>query len=181
MTSPKTRKVRLWRPPGEDTRLPGVATWDRSQPDQNPGHHQHDAPAVSQRRPTTDRQIGRPQQIHFQVRRAKPTFPQNASRRKRLRMRTKASGGLRFTKAAPIRAGDSYKPQPFATPVALHRSFTACGQRSAGSRTGQKGHDQTVSSLLRLRSAHDIQMQHDRTRKNRLRSRYGFAQTAPLF
>jgi hypothetical protein len=181
MTSPKPRKVRLRRPPGEDTGLPSVAPRDQSQPDQNPGHHQHDAPAVSQRRPTTDRQIGRLQQIHFQVSRAKPTFPQNALRRKRLRMGTRASGGLRFTKAAPVRAGDSYKPKPFATPVALRRSFTARGQRSAGSRIGQRGHDQTVSSLLLLRSAHDIQKQHDRTGKIRLRSRYGFAQTAPLF
>jgi hypothetical protein len=41
--------------------LPGVAPRDRSQPDQNPGYHQHDASAVSQRRPTSDRKIGRPQ------------------------------------------------------------------------------------------------------------------------
>jgi hypothetical protein len=43
------------------------------------------------------------------------------------------------------------------------------------------GHDHAVSSLLRLRSTHDIQMQHDGTGKNRLRSCYGFAQVAPLF
>jgi hypothetical protein len=49
--------MRLRRTPGEDIGLPGVAPRDRSQPDQNPGHHQHDAPAVSQRRPTTDMQI----------------------------------------------------------------------------------------------------------------------------
>jgi hypothetical protein len=60
-TLPKPREVHLRRLPGENTGLPGVTPWDRSQPDQNPGHHQHDAPAVSQRRPTTDRQIGRPQ------------------------------------------------------------------------------------------------------------------------
>jgi hypothetical protein len=48
---------------------------DRGQPNQDPGYHQHDASAVNQRRPTPDRQIGRPQQIHFQVRRAKPTLP----------------------------------------------------------------------------------------------------------
>jgi hypothetical protein len=51
----------------------------------------------------------------------------------------------------------------------------------AGPGAGQRGHDQTVSSLLRLRSAHDIQMQHDGSGKNRLRSCYGFAQVAPLF
>jgi hypothetical protein len=181
MTSLKPRKVHLQRSLGEDTGLPGVAPWDRSQPDQDPGHHQHDATAVSQRHPTTDRQIGRPQQIHFQVRRAKSTLPQNAMRRKRLRMGTRASSGLRFTKAAPVRAGDSYKPQPLATPVALRRSFTARGQRSAGPGVGQRGHDQTLSSLLRLRSAHDIQMQHDGTGKNRLRSCYVFTQIAPLF
>jgi hypothetical protein len=96
-------------------------------------------------------------------------------------MGTRASGGLRFTKAAPVRAGDSYKPQPLATPVALRRSFAAHGQHRAGSRARQRGHDQAVSSLLRLRSTHDIQMQHDRTGKNRLTSRYGFAQVAPLF
>jgi hypothetical protein len=79
-TSPKPRKVRLRRSRGEDTGIPGVAPRNRSQPDQNTGHHQHDAPAVSQRCPTTDRQIGRPQQIHLQIRRAKPTFPQNATR-----------------------------------------------------------------------------------------------------
>jgi hypothetical protein len=181
VTLPKPRKVRLRRPLGEDTGLPGVAPRDRSQPDQNPGHRQHDAPVVSQRRPTTERQIGRPQQIHFQVRKAKPTFPQNAMRRKRLRMGTRAGGGLRFTKATPVRAGDSYKPQPLVTPATLHRGFAARGQRSAGSRAGHRGHNQAMSSLLRLRSTHNIQMQHDRTGKNRLRSHYGFAQAAPLF
>jgi hypothetical protein len=60
-TSPKPRKVCLRRSLGEDTGLLGVAPRDRSQPDQDPGHHQHGAPAVSQRCPTIDRQIGRPQ------------------------------------------------------------------------------------------------------------------------
>jgi hypothetical protein len=100
---------------------------------------------------------------------------------KRLRMGTRASGSLRFAKAAPVRVGDSYKPQPLATPVALHRSLAARGQRSTGSRVGQRGHDPIMSSLLRLRSTHDIKMQHDRTGESRLRSCYGFAQIAPLF
>jgi hypothetical protein len=138
-------------------------------------------PAVSQRRRTTDRHIGRPQQIHLQVRRAKPTFPKNTPRRKRLRMGTRASGSLRFTKIAPVRVGDSYKPQPLATPVALHRNFAARGQHNTGSRVGQRGHDQAMSSVLCLRSTHDIKMQHDGTGKSRLRSCYGFAQIAPLF
>ena len=64
-TLPKPREVRLRSSAGEDTGLPGVAPRDRSQPDQDLGYHQHDASAVSQRRPTYDRQIGRPQQIHF--------------------------------------------------------------------------------------------------------------------
>jgi hypothetical protein len=46
-TSPKPRKVCLQRSPGENAGLPGVAPRDRSQPDQNPGYHQHDAAAVS--------------------------------------------------------------------------------------------------------------------------------------
>jgi hypothetical protein len=78
------REVRLRHSPGEDTGLPGVAPWDRGQPDQDPGYHQHDASVVNQRRPTPDRQIGLPQQIHFHVRRAKPTFPQDATWHKRL-------------------------------------------------------------------------------------------------
>jgi hypothetical protein len=122
----------------------------RRQSDQDPGYHQHDASAVSQRRPTSDRQIGRPQQIHFQVRRAKPTFPQNATRCKRLCMGTRASGGLRITKAAPVRVGNPYQPQPLATSVALRRSFATHSQRSVGPRAGQRGHNSAVSSLLRL-------------------------------
>jgi hypothetical protein len=171
----------LRRSPGKDTRLPGVAPRDRSQPDQDPGYHQHDASAVGQRRPTSDRKIGRPQQIHFQVRRAKPTFPQNATRRKRLRMGTRASGGLRITKAAPVRVSNPYQPQPLATPVALRCSFATRSQRSVGPRAGQRGHNSAVSSVLRLQSPHDFQMQHDGVGKNCLRSRYGIAQIAPLF
>jgi ribonuclease HI len=65
----------------------------------------------------------------------------------------------------PVRIGDSYKPRPLATPVALRRGFAACGQRSTGSRAKQRGHDQAMSSLLRLRSTHDIKMQYDGTGK----------------
>jgi hypothetical protein len=172
--------VCLRRSPGEDTGLPGVAPWDRSQPDQDPGYHQHDASAVSQRRPTSDRQISRPQQIHFQVRRAKPTFPQNATRRKRLCMGTRASSGLCITKAAPVRVGNPYQPQPLATSVALRRSFATRSQRNTGPRAGQRGHNSAVSSLLRLRSPHDFQMQHDGVGKNCLHSRHGIVQVAPL-
>jgi hypothetical protein len=111
----------------------------------------------------------------------KPTFPQNATWRKRLRMGTKASGGLRITKAAPVRVGNPYQPQPLATPVALRRSFAARSQHSVGPRADQRGHNSTVSSLLCLRSPHDFQMQNDGVGKNCLRSRYGIAQVAPLF
>jgi hypothetical protein len=38
------QKVRLRRSPGENIGLPGVAPRDRSQSNQNSGHHQHDAP-----------------------------------------------------------------------------------------------------------------------------------------
>jgi hypothetical protein len=38
------REVRLRGPPGEDTGLPGVALWDRGQPDQDSGNNQHDTP-----------------------------------------------------------------------------------------------------------------------------------------
>jgi hypothetical protein len=173
--------VRLRSSLGEDTGLPGVALRDRCQPDQNPGHHQHDASAVNQRRPTPDRQIGRPQQIYFQVRRVKPTFPQDATRCKRLRMGTRASDNLRFTQTAPVRVGNPYKPRPLAASVALRCSFATRGQRSVGSRVGQRGHNSAVSSLLRLRSPHEFQMQHDGVRKNCIRSRHGIAQVAPLF
>jgi hypothetical protein len=65
-------------------------------------------------------------------------------------MGTRAGGGLRFIEAVPVRVGDSYKPRPLATRVALHSSFAACGQRSTNSRAEQRGHGQAMSSLLRL-------------------------------
>jgi hypothetical protein len=43
-TSTQPREVRLRGPPGEDTGLPGVALWDRGQPDQDSGNNQHDTP-----------------------------------------------------------------------------------------------------------------------------------------
>jgi hypothetical protein len=96
-------------------------------------------------------------------------------------MGTRASGSLRITKAAPVRVGNPYKPQPLATSVALRRSFTTCSQHRVGPRVGQRGHNLAVSSLLRLRSPHDLQMQQDGVGENCLRSRYGIAQVAPLF
>jgi hypothetical protein len=135
-TLPKPREVRLQSSAREDTGLPSVAPQDRGQPNQDPGYHQHDASAVRQRRPTSDRQIGRPQQIHFQVRRAKPTFPQDATLHKRLCMGTRASGSLRITQAAPVRVGNPYKPRSLATSVALRCSFATRSQRSVGPRAG---------------------------------------------
>jgi hypothetical protein len=96
-------------------------------------------------------------------------------RRKRLCMGTRASGSLRITQTAPIRAGNPYKPRPLATFVALCRSFAACSQHSVGPRAGQRGHNSAVSSLLRLRSPHDFQVQHDGVGKNCLHSRHGIA------
>jgi hypothetical protein len=104
----------------------------RGQPDQNSGHHQHDAPAISQRRPAPDRQIGHPQQIHLQVRRAKSPLPQNSPWRKRLRLGTRVGSGLCLIKTVPVGVGSPYKPRLFATPVALCCGFAACGQRDTG-------------------------------------------------
>jgi hypothetical protein len=73
-------------------------------------------------------------------------------------MGTRAGSGLRFIEAVPVRIGDSYKPRPLATPIALRRGFATCGKRSTGSRAEQRGHNQAMSSLLRLRSSYDIQM-----------------------
>jgi hypothetical protein len=157
-TSPKPRKVRLRRSPGENIGLPGVTPWNRGQPNQNLGHHQHDAPAVSQRHPTPDRQIGRPQQIHLQIRRAKSPLPQNSPWRKRFRLGTREGGVLRLIETVPVGIGGSYKPRLFATPVALCCGFATCGQRGTTSRADSRGHDQAMSSLLRLRSARTIKM-----------------------
>jgi hypothetical protein len=96
-------------------------------------------------------------------------------------MGTRTSGSLRITQAAPVRVGNPVKPRAFATSVALRCSFTTRSQRSVGPRVGQRGHNSAVSSLLRLRSPHDFQMQHDGVRKNCLRSRHGIVQVAPLF
>jgi hypothetical protein len=158
MTSPKPRKVCLRRSPGENIGLPGVTPRNRDQPNQNSGHHQHDALAVSHRRPTPDRQIGHPQQIHLQIRRAKSPLPQNSPRCKRLRLRTRAGGSLRLIETVPVGIGGSYKPRLFATPVALCCGFAACSQRGTDSGADSRGCDQAVSSLLRLRSAHTIKM-----------------------
>jgi hypothetical protein len=105
--------------------------------------------AVSQRRPTSNRKIGRPQQIHFQVHRAKPTFPQNATRRKRLCMGARASGSLRITKAAPGRVSNPYQPQP-SLPLLLYVAASPHAISSVGPRAGQRGHNSAVSSLLHL-------------------------------
>jgi hypothetical protein len=100
---------------------------------------------------------------------------------KRLRMGTRTSGSLRITQAALVRIGNSYQPRLLAASAALRCSLATCSQRSVGPRARQRGHDPVVSSLLRLRSPHDFQMQHDRVRKNFLCSQHGFAQVAPLF
>jgi hypothetical protein len=144
--------------PGENIGLPGITPRHRGQPNQNLGHHQHDSPTVSQRRPAPNGQIGRPQQIHLQIRRAKSPLPQNSPRCKRLRLGTSAGGSLRLIETVPIGIGSSYKPRLFATPVALCCGLAARGQRDTGLGADSRGRDQAVSSLLRLRSAHTIKM-----------------------
>jgi hypothetical protein len=119
---------------GEDTGLPGVAPRDRGQPDQDSSNHQYDTPAVNQGCPASDRQISRPQQIHFQVRRAESTFPQDTVRCKRLRMGTRIGGSLRITQATPVRLGNSHQSRPHAASAALHLSLTICNQCSASPR-----------------------------------------------
>jgi hypothetical protein len=150
--------VRLWSLPGEDTGLPGVAPRDRGQPDQDSSDHQHDTPAVNQGCPASDRQICRPQQIHLQVRRAESTLPQDTAWCERLRVGTRAGGSLRITKATSVRLGNSHQSQPLAASATIHRSLAICNKRSASPRARQRGHDPAVSSLLLLRSPHDLQM-----------------------
>ena len=125
---------------------------------QNLGHHQHDAPAISQRRSAPNKQIGRPQQIHLQVRRAKSPLPQNSPRRKRLRLWTRAGSNLRLIETVPIGIGSPYKPRLFDTPVALCCGLATRCQRGTGSGADSRGRDQAMYSLLRLRSAHTIKM-----------------------
>jgi hypothetical protein len=95
-------------------------------------------------------------------------------------MGTRAKGSLRITQTTPIRVGNPYKPRPLATSVALRHSLATRSQRCVGPRAGQRGHNSAVSSLLRLRSPHGFQMQHDGVGKNCLRSCHGIAQAAPL-
>jgi hypothetical protein len=158
MTSPQPREVRLRGPPGKDTRLPGVAPRDRGQPDQDSGNNQHDTPVVNQGRPASNRQISRSEQIHLQVRRGESTFPQDTAWCERLRVGTRTGGSLRITQAAPVRLGHSHQSRPFAAAAALHRRLAICSQRSPSPRAKQGGHDPVVSSLLRLRGPHGLQV-----------------------
>jgi hypothetical protein len=137
-------------------------------------------PQVNQGRPASDTQISRAEQIHLQVCRAESIFPQDTAWRERLRVGTRTGGSLRLTQAAPIRLGRSHQSRPLAASTALHRRLAICSQRSPSPRARQGGHDPAVSSLLCFRGPHDLQVQHDRTGKNLLRSRHGFAQAAPL-
>jgi hypothetical protein len=162
--------VRLRSSIGQDTWLPSVPPRDRGQPNQDSSNHQHDTPVDSQGCPATDRQIGRLKQIHFQVRRAKSTLPQDTVRRKRLHVGTRAGSSLRVTQATPVRLGNSCQTRPFAASATLHCSLAMRSQRSASPGARQRGHDPAMPSLLRLRSPHGLQMQHDRTRKNFIRS-----------
>ena len=179
-TPPEPGKVRLRCSPGQDIGLPGVTPRHRGQPNQDPGHRRHVAPTVRQGRLASDRQTGRSQQIHLQVRRAKSPLPQNTLRCERLRLGTGASSGLRLTKTVPVGAGHPHKPRLLAPLIALCRGFAARGQRGTSAGADSRGRSQTVPCLLCLRSPDTVQMQHDRAGEDRLRSRYVLAQTAPL-
>jgi hypothetical protein len=111
-------------------------------------------PAVTQRSATTDRQVDCPQQIHLQIRRAKPPFPQNTPRRKRLRMGARAGSGLRFVEAVPVRIGHSYKPRPLATLLL----YVAASPHAVSAALVQEQSREKMSSFLCLRSTYDIQM-----------------------
>jgi hypothetical protein len=56
-----------------------------------------------------------------------------------------------------------------------------CSQRSTSPRAGQRWQKLAMPSVLRLRSPHGFQVQHDRTRENVIRSGHGFAQAMTLF
>jgi hypothetical protein len=96
-------------------------------------------------------------------------------------MGTRASGGLRFTKAAPVRAGDSYKPQP-SLPLLLyvvaspHAISAALVQEQDREGTTRQCPVYYVSEVLTTSKCNMTELE-----KNRLRSRYGFAQATPLF
>jgi hypothetical protein len=55
-----------------------------------------------------DRQISRPKQIHFQVRKAESILPQDTARCERLRVGTRVGGNLRITQATPVGLGNSH-------------------------------------------------------------------------
>jgi hypothetical protein len=134
----------------ENTWLPGVAPRDRGQPNQDPSDHQHDTLTFSQGSPVTDRQTGRLEQIHFQIRIMKSTLSQDTARRKRLRVGTRAGGSLRVTQATPVKLGNSCQPRSLAASATLHCSLAMCSQRSASPGARQRGHDLAMPSLLRL-------------------------------
>jgi hypothetical protein len=96
-------------------------------------------------------------------------------------MGTRASGGLRFTKAAPVRVGDSYKPQPLATlllyiAASPHAVSAALVQEQDREGTIRQYPVYYVSEVLTTSKCNMTE-----TGKNRLRNCYGFAQIAPLF
>jgi hypothetical protein len=111
---------------GKYTGLPGVAPWDRGQPDQDSDNNQHDTPVVNQGRPASNRQISRSEQIHLHVRRAESTFPQDTAWCERLRVGTRTGGSLRIPQAAPVRLGHSHQSRPFAAAAAIHRHLAIC-------------------------------------------------------
>jgi hypothetical protein len=54
-------------------------------------------------------------------------------------------------------------------------------QRNISPKAGQRWQKSAMPIVLRLRSPHGFQVQHDRTRENFIRSGHGFAQATALF
>jgi hypothetical protein len=54
-------------------------------------------------------------------------------------------------------------------------------QRNISPRAGPRWQKPVMPSVLRLRSPHGFQVQHDRTRENFIRSGHGFTQAMTLF
>jgi hypothetical protein len=124
-TSAQPREVCLQSSLGEDTWLPGVAPRDRGQPNQDPSDHQHDIPAVSQGCPATDRQIGRLEQIHLQIRRAQSTLPQDIAWCKRLRLGPKQATAFESLKQHMSDLATLASPDP-SLPLLLYIVASPC-------------------------------------------------------
>jgi hypothetical protein len=91
----------------------------------------------------------------------KPAIPQNIARHERLHLGPRAGSGRRVAQTTYVRLSNLDKSRPLAPPTSLHRGLALRSQRSASPRTGQGWQNSAVPGILRLRSPHDFQMQHD--------------------